>query len=261
MRVSPVILLTWLVPFLLLTACSGEHDSPTPADSSRLSLDWTGTYSGVLPCASCPGIETTITLHDDGSFERSLRYIDKNPVPARDSGSFAWNDAGGIVTLTSDEQDSQSYQVGEHRLFHLDKQGRRIAGELANRYALDQHLHDPAIEDRRWRLVELNGEPVTSDDQHREPYILLRSDALRINGNTSCNTFNGPYAIKSGQRIDFGNNIAMTLMACPDMDREQAFVDVLRRADNYTMGDDGTMTLNRARMAPLARFVAAVESE
>ncbi|MFU8831928.1 MAG: copper resistance protein NlpE N-terminal domain-containing protein, partial [Wenzhouxiangella sp.] len=40
--------------------------SPTPADSSRLSLDWVGTYSGVVPCASCPGIETSITLNDDG---------------------------------------------------------------------------------------------------------------------------------------------------------------------------------------------------
>ena len=39
---------------------SNESSSAEPVDmhTSQISLDWAGTYSGVLPCASCEGIET-----------------------------------------------------------------------------------------------------------------------------------------------------------------------------------------------------------
>jgi len=229
--------------------------SPTPADSSRLSLDWAGTYSSVVPCASCPGIETTITLNDDETFQRSMRYIDESPIPVTDSGSFVWNDAGSIVTLNSEEGQVSHYQVGEHRLFLLDQQRQRIDSDLAAQYILHQHLNDPQIEDRRWVLTELRGQPVETGNNQKQAFLLLRSEESRLHGNAACNTFNGSYAIKSGQRIEFGENIAMTMMACPDMTVEDQFIDVLKMTDNYSISDEGSLSLNRARMAPLARFV------
>jgi uncharacterized lipoprotein NlpE involved in copper resistance len=41
-----------------------------PADmhNSRNSLDWAGTYEGVLPYADCPGTKTRLTLNYDGSY-------------------------------------------------------------------------------------------------------------------------------------------------------------------------------------------------
>jgi len=274
-------------PFLMLAGCSGEPDSsngqsdsssatdtaarepaepdpsasPTPADSSRLSLDWLGTYSGVVPCASCPGIETKVTLNADQSFELSMRYIDENPIPITMSGRFEWNDAGSKIRLTDDNGEVRRYQVGEHRLFMLDQEGNRIEGELAPAYILDQHVHDAAIEDRRWVLIELRGQAIELDEDQREAFLTLRSEDSRLHGNSSCNTFNGSYAIKTGQRIEFGDNIAMTMMACPDMTIENQFMEVLKMVDNYSLGEDGTMTLNRARMAPLARFVEGQEAD
>ena len=230
--------------------------SATTADSSQLSLDWVGTYSGVIPCASCPGIDTRITLHKDRTFERARRYIDESPAPTADSGTFAWNDAGSIVTFSpADGGSRESYQVGEHRLFQLDQQGRRIEGDLAALYVLDQHLHDPRVEDRRWVLTEWRGQPVELGDQQRQAFLLLRSEESRLHGNSSCNIFNGSYAIKSGLRIEFSENMAMTMMACPHMSVEDQFLEILKTADNYSIGEDETMSLNRARMAPLARFV------
>ena len=145
--------------------------------------------------------------------------------------------------------------MGEHRLFMLDQQGQRIDGELAAQYILHQHLHDPQIEDRRWILTELRGQPVETGEGQSQAFLLLRSEESRLHGNAACNTFNGSYAIKSGQRIQFGENIAMTMMACPDMTVEDQFIDVLKMTDNYSIGDDGSLSLNRARMAPLARLV------
>ncbi len=58
---------------IILVSCNSpkKADSKTTADmhTSENSLDWHGTYYGVTPCASCPGIETELTLTPD------LNYI------------------------------------------------------------------------------------------------------------------------------------------------------------------------------------------
>lgn len=224
------------------------------AHNSKNSLDWAGSYSGVVPCASCPGVETHITLHADGSFDRSMLYIDESPIPVTDSGTFTWNAAGSKVTLGAGN-DVQQYQVGESQLFHLDRSGERITGDLARQYVLEKHVHDPSIEDRRWTLVELRGKPIESS----KATLTLRADDSVTSGNASCNTFTGGYAIKNGQRIRFERNMAVTRMACPDMTIEAAFLETLQQVDNYAVGEDGMLSLNRARMAPLARFAPHVE--
>jgi len=261
-----------LGPLLLLSFAVGcardeaptEHEAANAAipdtHNSQNSLDWAGSYSGVVPCASCPGIETLVTLHENGTFNRSMLYIDEASVPRTDSGAFTWNSAGSKVTLGEDA-DAQRYQVGENRLFQLDQNGGRITGDLAGRYVLEKHLRDAAIEDLRWNLVELRGRPVEPDQTAHKPVLTLHAEDSVASGNASCNTFSGRYAIKHGQRIRFERNMAVTMMACPDMSIESAFLELLQQVDNYAVGDDGMLSLNRARMAPLARFVADEDSE
>ncbi len=70
----------------------------------------------IIPCASCPGIETVVTLNADGSFDRSMRYIDENSIPITESGRFEWNEVGSKITATTSEGEIQRHQVGEHRL-------------------------------------------------------------------------------------------------------------------------------------------------
>ena len=275
MRCKSLVLVS--LPFFLLLAACARDDAPAsvatqpesskaePASppavpdghSSRIALDWAGTYSGILPCASCPGIETRVTLHEDGTFERAMLYIDEAQVPETDSGAFTWNSAGGAISLDAGGGESQLYQVGENVLFHLDRSGERITGDLAGRYVLHKHVRDPAIEDRRWRLVELLGQPIAADEARGDAVLTLRAGDSAASGNSSCNTFSGQYAIKSGQRLSFGRNMAVTLMACPDMSLESAFLDVLKRVDSYAVSDEGLLSLHRARMAPLARFEEA----
>jgi heat shock protein HslJ len=77
-----------------------------------------------------------------------------------------------------------------------------------------------------------------------------------MNGFGGCNRFIGSYKLDAAaSRLSFGQ-IATTSMACiSSMEVEQAFYEVLRNADNYSLAGDH-LTLNRARMAPLARFEA-----
>lgn len=265
--------LTTLVMLLLLSAaCSKnallvEHEAPdgtnkpgagsaaeenlTPdGHNSRNALDWAGTYSGVLPCADCPGIETSVTLHSDGSYERSMRYLDETPGLYRDEGTFAWDAAGGRIELSAEDDEIVKYQVGENQLFHLDRDGQRITSELAAHYVLQKHQQDIALERKRWQLVELRGNPV---EPGNNAVLSFDGEGFIASGNLSCNTFTAGYVIKNFQRISF-RQIASTKMACPDMRTESALVDVLQNVDNYALSDDGQLSLNRARMAPLARF-------
>ena len=46
--------------------------------NSRNSLNWAGVYAGTLPCADCPGIQTRLTLGNDGTFEKQSRYLDRD---------------------------------------------------------------------------------------------------------------------------------------------------------------------------------------
>jgi heat shock protein HslJ len=114
---------------------------------------------------------------------------------------------------------------------------------------------DSDITDKYWKLVEIEGQPVVVEEWMREePHIILRKENNRVTGTSGCNGFNGTYEIKEGSRISF-SQMAATMMACINMDVEQKMLRVFEMADNYTVSADGKyLSLNRARMAPLARF-------
>ena len=230
------------------------------AHNSRNALDWPGRYSGVLPCDDCEGIQTTITLRADGTYERKLIYLGKAANPAQQSGQFSWNAAGSVVTLALPDGVTQMYQVGENQLFHLDEAGNRIGGDLGMQYVLRQSMQDPRIEDRRWLLVEVTGRPYEVSDDSHQAFILLDSATSRASGNNSCNNFFGNYAIEAGQRIRLSDNLGATMMACPDMTTEAAFMEALRKVDNYSVNGN-LLSLNKARMAPLLRFELSTKQD
>jgi len=129
-----------LVSLLLLGSCGveptqGGHTTPD-MHSSRISLDWEGTYRGTLPCADCEGIETCVTLFEDGSYARQTSYLGKGAEPVTDEGRFVWDDSGERITLEPKDAGSQMYEVGENVLIHLDREGRQIGGDLSTRYRL-----------------------------------------------------------------------------------------------------------------------------
>ena len=219
------------------------------AHTSRNALDWAGAYRGVLPCADCQGIETVVILRFDGTFTKHFKYLGRGDEVFSKEGRFTWNAAGSIVTLAGDAQ----YQVGENHLTRLARDGSRVAGALADRYVLAK-IPDGGVTERYWKLVELNGQPLPKLD--RKPWLILREADGRVNGFGGCNHFTGSYKLNAAAaRLSFGQ-IATTSMACVSgMEVEQAFYEVLRNVDNYSLAGDH-LTLNRARMAPLARFEA-----
>lgn len=106
-------------------------------DNSRNALDWPGKYSGVLPCADCEGIETTIELKSDNTYEFEASYLGKEkPAKLEYHGAFTWDAAGGKIQLEGIKDGASWFLVGENKLIQLDLNGERITGDLAARYEL-----------------------------------------------------------------------------------------------------------------------------
>lgn len=231
------------------TPATGTGQLPATSDNSMTSLDWNGVYTGITPCADCEGIETTIQLMSDKTYTISRRYLGKSTDALTSSGTFSWDTNGSTIRLSGEEPGQ--YKVGENKLFHLDMEGNIITGALAEKYVLSKDLS--GLSEKYWKLVALNGQPVTkSAGQTKEPHLIFRAAGMRVNGNGGCNSFMGSYELLPGNRIRF-SKMAATLMACSDMEIESRFSKVLEMADNYYLSGD-TLILNRAKMAPLAKF-------
>jgi uncharacterized lipoprotein NlpE involved in copper resistance len=133
------IFIYFLFSFMIFFAgCSPKHKAnpsvPT-GDNSMVSLDWDGLYMGTLPCADCEGIETWLTLSKDKSYLLKTKYIGKGDA-SEQFGKFSWNTAGSTITLAGIKNAPNQYLVGEGRLFQLDMDGKRITGNLAEKYEL-----------------------------------------------------------------------------------------------------------------------------
>lgn len=105
-----------------------NHDGHTANNS----LDWAGTYQATLPCADCSGIKTTITLKNDGTYDYTAEYLDKDFV-AKSSGEIMWHNNGSVIHLKDKENDLK-LKVIENGLIGLDTEGNEIDGPLKEHY-------------------------------------------------------------------------------------------------------------------------------
>jgi heat shock protein HslJ len=221
---------------------------PGTVHTSQNALDWAGVYRGVIPCADCQGIETVVVLKPNGVYTTLTKYLGKSDEIFSKDGHFTWNANGNTITLAGVQ-----YLVGENHLTRLAQDGSRITGALADDYVLTKVPED-AVTERYWKLVELNGKPLPKLD--REPWFILKEADGRMNGFGSCNSFTGSYKLDpAASRVSFSQIATTQKMCISGMEVEDAFHEVLKMVDNYSLAGD-RLTLNRARMAPLARFEA-----
>ncbi|WP_131539359.1 META domain-containing protein [Pedobacter nototheniae] len=110
------------------------------------------------------------------------------------------------------------------------------------------------ITDRKWKLVELNGKPVADKVNGKEPFLMLQKSDNRYSASGGCNGIGGNFTFQDNGRIKFSQGMS-TMMACENMEIENGLSKALITADNYTISGDN-LSLNKARMAPLARFKA-----
>lgn len=246
-----------------LVSCSSkvQKEIMTPdKHTSQISLDWAGTYKGILPCTDCEGIETTLRINRDSTFQLIRKYLGKKSDTLETFGTFVWNKEGNIIVLDNISNAPNKYFVKENSLVQLDMEANFISGDLADKYILQkvEDLFIDKITDVTWKLVELNGKTISRFDKNKRPIqFRLNSKENRVNGFAGCNNFWGSFNLQDGNRISF-SKMASTLMACPDLHLETELYRVLDRADNYAIKNN-FLFLNKTKMTPLAKFEAVVE--
>lgn len=220
--------------------------------TAQNSLDWAGNYFGVLPCADCEGIETSLTIHEDLSYELTTRYLGKaDQTINSQKGIFSWEGNNIKLDGIKPSESSPYYKIEEQRIKLLDLEGKEITGEMATLYIL-QKTGNPNVESKKWKLVELNGKPIESTAETH--FLILDPKSGMAHTKANCNTIKVRYRITNEFVIRFEQGIS-TLMACPDK-TEDEYLKVLNAVDNLS-SDGSRLTLNKARMAPLAVFELA----
>jgi heat shock protein HslJ len=109
--------------------------------------------------------------------------------------------------------------------------------------------------EKYWKLDQIMGTDISTLDPKlpNNAYITFK-DGNKIVGNAGCNAISGTYELGTGNKIHF-SKVVTTLKMCMDMTVEEKMKQAFQLADSYYVKND-TLILNRARMAPLAQFVA-----
>lgn len=104
---------------------------------------------------------------------------------------------------------------------------------------------------KQWKLIEIVGETIEFDKLRSEPYIFLSNKDNRIRANDGCNWTDGTYNLDAAKsHISFSMSGIYTEMWC----KYQVSIEIIAKADNYTLSPDKKrLRLNKGNN-PLARF-------
>lgn len=105
---------------LAATACGLRATQDMPATTERGAQ----TYTGVLPCADCPGIDQVLTLFPDGSYRLRLTYRERRSV-FHELGRWSLGADGARLHL-SRVSGARDYEVLPRGLRLLDQDGHAI---------------------------------------------------------------------------------------------------------------------------------------
>ena len=216
--------------------------------NSANSVDWAGTYKGTMPCSTCEGIETEITLTIDQDYTYKSIYIRKSGKGREYKGTFVWDARGSIITLLGIKDEPNQYFIGENRLLQLDNLGNKVAGNDADKYFLLKQtplaMPDSTKLAGNWELNYIANPPMDFQEMYptKKPTINFDTINTMISGNTSCNNFAGKMNV-NGNKIDFTAPIAMTKMMCLDgkSNGENVFIETLKKVNTYSIGNDSTL--------------------
>ena len=102
--------------------------------------------------------------------------------------------------------------------------------------------------DVKWKLTSLLDKPINNSDA----FISFATEDNKVFGNAGCNNFIGTYTLKKGMHFEL-SPLATTKKMCEDMSIEAQFLEVLEKADNYSINGN-TLHLQKDQTAPLAVF-------
>jgi len=110
-----------------------DHNSPASAVPAFDVKAFAGMYAGTLPCADCPGIETSIAFTPEGAYTINETYKDRDGGSVTGNGTWTLREDGRTLLLDPEAKDGRDrwYQiVSANELRALDPDGKPIDSQL-----------------------------------------------------------------------------------------------------------------------------------
>ncbi len=288
MKRSLLLLLT-VVLFSCQKQAPKKETTVDLAHSPKNTVDYVGTYKGILPCADCHGLETEITINENATFCIKTKYQGKGDKIFMQKGNFEWDKKGTTIILKGVTGGPNKYLVGKNTLTQLDIDGDKITGSSAEEYILSKQPLDttriesaannneatvdlnsrmatttviqkvnPAVgkytlAETKWKLVSLNKEKITQTGK-KIYFLQLSTKEPRFTAYAGCNNIAGNYVMPSSDTLDF-SDVIMTRMACPDMTLEDKFGAMLVQVTHFKL-NGATLTFFGEGKKILAKFEA-----
>ncbi len=98
--------------------------------------DYCGTYQGVLPCADCEGIKTTLVIRNDCTYDLKSEYLGKDEGVFETSGVYNMKQSDLIELVTPSSGAKTYYKISKNTLLRTDSIGQNYLGDTAEYYKL-----------------------------------------------------------------------------------------------------------------------------
>lgn len=178
--------------------------------------------------------------YDPAQIKENMRYVVRAQIMIDGNLAFTSTEAYPVITGGSPTQ----VEILVHP-------AGRAGGSSSNEARPDQAK--AKLENTRWKLVEVNGQAITTAPGGREVFIRLDPTKKTLEAMGGCNGLGGNYEV-TGQQIGF-KSIIGTMMACPELPTEQALIKALETANNFKISGDKLELYAGEKL--LARFAAA----
>lgn len=127
------ILISAMAAFTLfaLIGCNNRSDVDVlqPAQLAELK-PMQQSWRGILPCADCEGIETSLFLEKDGTWVMNERYQGVRDEPSSFSSYGTWARTADKLVLTDSKGEKSYYRAKGEALEMLDREGHPIESQF-----------------------------------------------------------------------------------------------------------------------------------
>lgn len=215
-----------------------ESQEVPDTHTSRNSLDWPGSYVGVISDSVQGSLFYGIRLTENQDYELKKSYLGINRSTEEYIGKFSWTKDDSYVELG----ETEIFQVQEFRL--VQEWISLISDSESNsnqKYIFPQVDVGPLADAEPSELIgdwkvykrfRKDGEWTDETFSH----LSFTADG-KIRGKAACNAYHGTFSVPATQRLKL-SPISSTKMSCPKLSAEKAYFDALNKATYYfTFGE------------------------
>jgi heat shock protein HslJ len=101
---------------------------------------------------------------------------------------------------------------------------------------------DPKLQNTVWKLLDINGQPLTRTPGSEETYIIIAQKHNRLDGFAGCSPVSGSYKLDKGDVIEFDATI--TPMPCKNQSTENYLRAALDNANRYMLNGQNLLLYN-----------------